>query len=313
MLNTNQVVKIAVIGRTEILYNSILVLLDAGHEIACIITAKEAPEYKKTAEDFELLAKSLEIPFQRNPNISKTGDFLNSINAEIAISLNYPNIINQEIIDMFPLGILNAHGGDLPRYKGNACQAWAILNGESSIGLCIHRMLGNELDSGDIISRSYLQINDTTKITFVWDWMVKNIPYLYLEAIEKLKDNPNYILDNNYINDSSAFRCYPRRPEDGCIDWTDNSINITRLINASNKPYDGAYCEYEGKKCIIWDAHNLEDYPRFYAVPGQILSIEKSFIDVACGSGVIRIYLLEIESVVAAPSKWVNSIRKRFK
>ena len=28
------------------------------------------------------------------------------------------------------VGILNAHGGDLSKYRGNACQAWAILNGE---------------------------------------------------------------------------------------------------------------------------------------------------------------------------------------
>ena len=36
----------------------------------------------------------------------------------------------EEVIDFFELGILNAHGGDLPRYRGNACQAWAIINGE---------------------------------------------------------------------------------------------------------------------------------------------------------------------------------------
>ena len=35
-----------------------------------------------------------------------------------------------KVISIFTLGILNAHGGDLPRYRGNACQAWAIINGE---------------------------------------------------------------------------------------------------------------------------------------------------------------------------------------
>ncbi|GAB1465742.1 hypothetical protein MASR2M54_12420 [Aliarcobacter cryaerophilus] len=49
---------------------------------------------------------------------------------EIAVSLNYSSIISQNVIDLFPLGVLNAHGGDLPRYRGNACQAWAIINGE---------------------------------------------------------------------------------------------------------------------------------------------------------------------------------------
>jgi UDP-4-amino-4-deoxy-L-arabinose formyltransferase/UDP-glucuronic acid dehydrogenase (UDP-4-keto-hexauronic acid decarboxylating) len=45
--------KIAIIGRTEILYETTLLLHAAGHKITCIITAKEAPEYIKTSEDFE--------------------------------------------------------------------------------------------------------------------------------------------------------------------------------------------------------------------------------------------------------------------
>lgn len=69
------------------------------------------------------------------------------------MSLNYSSIISQKVIDLFPLGILNAHGGDLPKYRGNACQAWAILNGETKIGLCIHSMIGGEVDNGNIIDR----------------------------------------------------------------------------------------------------------------------------------------------------------------
>ena len=38
-------------------------------------------------------------------------------------------MFSQSTIDLFPLGIL-IHGGDLPKYRGNACQAWAIINGE---------------------------------------------------------------------------------------------------------------------------------------------------------------------------------------
>ena len=58
----------------------------------------------------------------------------------------------------------NAHGGDLPRYRGNACQAWAIINGENKIGLCIHKMIGGELDISDIIARDFLKIDLGTKL-----------------------------------------------------------------------------------------------------------------------------------------------------
>ena len=43
------------------------------------------------------------------------------------------------------------------------CQA-ALINGENRIGLCIHKMIGGELDSGPIISRSYFEANINTRI-----------------------------------------------------------------------------------------------------------------------------------------------------
>lgn len=44
--------RIAIIGRTEILYDVAERLHDEGHELVCVLTAKEAPEYKRTADDF---------------------------------------------------------------------------------------------------------------------------------------------------------------------------------------------------------------------------------------------------------------------
>jgi len=118
----------------------------------------------------------------------------------------FPSLLS----NCFPLGILNAHGGDLTRYRGNACQAWAILNGEERIGLCVHKMQGGELDSGDIITRDYLPIDYTTKITKVWDWMTERVPILMLEAVEQLSKDSSYVLEQQSADPQDALRCYPR-------------------------------------------------------------------------------------------------------
>ena len=124
--------KIAIIGRTEILYDTAIYLKEAGHDICCIITAKEAPEYTRTVEDFRRLAKLYNIPFASGSKIIKNIDLLRDSDAEIGVSINYTGLIPQSVIDIFPLGLLNSHGGDLPRYRGNACQAWAIINAEKA-------------------------------------------------------------------------------------------------------------------------------------------------------------------------------------
>ena len=130
--------RVAIIGRTEILYDTCIKIHEAGLKIACILTSKEAPEYKRTVEEeFKQLATKLSVPFAVGADILKLQSFLQDAKADIAVSVNYIGIIPQSIINIFKHGILNAHGGDLPKYRGNACQAWAILNGEERIGLCI--------------------------------------------------------------------------------------------------------------------------------------------------------------------------------
>ncbi len=303
---------IALIGRSEILYEIALLLKNKGNDIVGIVTAKEAPEYICTIEDFKILANDLKIPCEYSGKINDKAQFLSSLKADIAVSVNYTRIIPQSIIDLFPLGVLNAHGGDLPRYRGNACQAWAIINGEDKIGLCIHKMIGGELDSGDIISRDYLNIDHNTKITKVWEWMKARTPILMSEAISNLESNPSYFLEQQSKDPKDTLRCYPRKPEDGRIDWSQNPLSILRLINASNKPYSGAFCIFEDEKLIVWDAEIIEDKEIFSAVHGQVLKIDDGFIEVACSNGKLRLLKLEYKGKVVQPSDIIRSIRKRL-
>ena len=305
--------RVAIIGRTEILYDTGLMLLEEGYEIACIVTAKAAPEYTRTEFDFQKLANKLNIPYLQTGKIAAYSEFLSQSKADIAVSVNYTDILSQSIIDLFPYGVLNAHGGDLPRYRGNACQAWAILNGEDRVGLCIHKMVGGLVDSGDIIAREYLDITLETKVTHVWGWMIERIPYLFVNSIKELQKNSNFILEHQSSDASKVLRCYPRMAEDGFIDWRKSSIDILRLINASNKPYSGAFCRLKGERLIVWDAELVKDDEVFCAIPGQIIFVGNGYVDVACG-GMTKIRLLSVElgDKVTTPDALIKSIRTRL-
>lgn len=306
--------RVAIIGRTEILYNTAIQLKQAGYVISCILTAKEAPEYTRTAADFKALAEQWNIPFAQGPRIVEHIDFLKAGASDIAVSINYTGVVPQDVIDLFPLGILNAHGGDLPRYRGNACQAWAILNGEDRIGLCIHRMIGGELDSGDIIARDYLPIDLTTKVTQAWNWMVECAPALMLEAVERLAHDPSYVLERQSKSPADALRCYPRRPEDGRIDWNRSAVDILRLVNACARPYAGAFCEFQDQHLIIWDAcMSPTTEERFLAIPGQVTEIGEGYVDVACGEGKLRLVQVEVLGAVTHPASLVKSLRERLR
>ncbi|MDA8649872.1 formyltransferase family protein [Alphaproteobacteria bacterium] len=305
--------KIAIIGRSELLFESAELLKSAGHEIVCIVTAKAAPEYLKTELDFEGLASSLRVPFAATTKISSVHEMLQEAAAEVAVSVNYSGIIPKTVTDLFPLGVLNAHGGDLPRYRGNACQAWAIINGEERVGLCIHRMIGGELDNGDIIERDYLPIASSTNITEIWDWMQKRVPELYVSAVNKLNEDKSYVLEVQSTEPLDALRCYPRKPVDSRIDWTKSSVDILRLINASTSPYSGAYGIYKGEKIIILSAEIVDLKENYLAMPGQIARIDEAGACVVItGQGELKIKELSMKDRSLVPSEVIKSLRDRL-
>jgi len=303
--------RIAIIGRSEVLFATAEHLRKEGHEIFLIVTAKEAPEYTKTSTDFRLLAESWGVSYIHTPHVEEAINLISSLQLDIGVSFNYPGIIPQSVIDLFSLGILNAHGGDLPRYRGNACQAWAILNGETQVGLCVHRMIGGELDSGDIVTRDYFSINLNTKVTIILQWINQRIPQLFSEAIAKLASDNSYVLECQSADPKDSLRCYPRKPQDGRIDWYRSNVEILRLINASNKPYSGAFCEFEGEKLIIWDAI-LAPYENFLAVPGQVTAIKENYVEVACGLGKLRLQYIEYLGKTGLPKIFFHSLRQRL-
>ncbi|WP_321469665.1 formyltransferase family protein [Halarcobacter sp.] len=306
--------KIAIIGRTEILYETVELLLKNGYEISLVITSREAPEYKKTSKDFEELANKIGANYIFTNKLDECKEEIKKADCEIAVSLNYSSIISQDVIELFPLGVLNAHGGDLPKYRGNACQAWAIINKEDRIGLCIHSMIGDQIDSGNIIHRDFLDIDINTKVTKCWEWMQKRIPYMFLDSIKKLQENPDYFLEKQSKNPKDALRCYPRIPSDGRIDWNKSNEDILRLINASNNPYSGAFCYYKEKKLIIWDAELFVDDEIYLAEVGQVSKINESgSIIVISGDGKLKINEIEYDGFVGKPSIKVKSIRQRLK
>lgn len=308
--------RVAIIGRTEILYETAELLAKRGHEIALIITAKAAPEYTRTEEDFKALAGKLSAPFVHTARIAESLETIRSLDpVDIGVSMNYPGVIPSEVIDLFPLGVLNAHGGDLPRYRGNACQAWAILNGEERVGLCVHKMVGGELDSGDIIARDYRPLTAESTITEVYGWMASRTPDLFAQALDLLAVDPSYVLERQSKNPADALRCYPRVPEDGYIDWNRSAVEILRLINASTKPYAGAFTWHKGEMVRIWSARmGALPCPSCF-VPGQVLW-KNDDGSVAVGTGDSGVLLLdEVQKDACEPCKaaeMVRSLRERF-
>jgi methionyl-tRNA formyltransferase len=305
--------RIVLIGRTSLLIRIGREALNRGHTIVAIVTAKESPESTDDSVLIRSFANEISASYfntWRLVNIHSELEALGSL--DIGLSVNYVSIIDDLSIAKFQFGILNAHGGDLPRYRGNACQAWAILNGEESVGLCIHKMIGGLIDSGDIVQRDYLKINEATYIGEIIDWINSQSPIMMLNAAEILEKDPTFALEKQSLDLNDSLRTFPRNPDDALITWSDSKAQILRLIRASSSPYLGAFSYIEGKKIVIWRAKAVS-HPPISSVAGQIVDFTDYWFDVSVsdGSEVIRV---EYATVNGSPlwRNHIKSIRQRL-
>ncbi len=281
--------RFALAGRTELLLDSANALLLHGHELTAVFTAPAMPHYLAGETEFEELAQSVNVPFRSDGLIgAEELDTVVSSGTEVLVSINWPRRLDGTVLGLFPFGGLNAHAGDLPRYRGNACLNWAILNGEPEVAIVIHRMLSQKIDEGPILVRHRREVSATEDIGDLYEWLRCEVPTMYVEALSLLADaSLSYLAPG----EGPPLRCYPRTPEDSRISWDRSALDIARLVRASSRPFDGAFAMLGECRLTIWKAAIVPSHrwSAICAMPGQVVYGPGGALGVACGTGILEI------------------------
>jgi len=84
---------------------------------------------------------------------------------DYAIVVAYGKIFPQELIGIFPKGVINIHYSLLPKYRGASPVETALLNDEKTTGVTVQKM-AFKLDAGDVIATKEVAIeHDDTALT----------------------------------------------------------------------------------------------------------------------------------------------------
>jgi methionyl-tRNA formyltransferase len=304
-------VKIGIVGRTHILLQTAERLLAKGHEIVFVHTCRAEDYYQAREADFEKLAGRIGCEFFNDTRIHERVDHLASLGAEVCVSFNWLTLLRDRFLGRFRHGVLNAHAGDLPRYKGNACPNWAILDFEQQIALTVHRMT-EDLDSGPFLIKRYLPIDERTYIGEIYDWLEQIVPEAFVEAIEQIPRG-GFIEQSR---DVVTLRTYPRKPEDSRIRWADSARDIVALVRASSRPFAGAFCQFDGLAgpLIIWRASVHPVDFEWRAVPGQVCFRAGDNPVIATGGGMLEIEECSFahDTTVDAKATILKSLRNRL-
>lgn len=310
--------KVLAIGRSEYLLNAIE-RVASQHEVVAIITGPATAESLAKEADFSRVAQRLGSVFHCARTIDdELLELCRSVGADVAISVNWMSVIGESFIDLFPHGVLNAHCGDLPDYRGNAILNWAILRAENEIVVSAHKMVAGELDVGDIYAQCEFEVAPEDDVGHLVRKLGEVTPDLFAQALSNLAEG-RCIRTLQEVKARTGFRCYPRLPIDGCINWDSSASDIDRLIKASARPYPGAYtCTVENgrvRKLKLWKSRVIVEGTLDVGVPGHVLHNDRSSGEthVLTGKGVIALQEVQYEDgPPVRPADLFRSIRMRF-
>jgi len=161
---------------------------------------------------------------------------LRDLRPDLFVVAAYGQILPKLLLEIPRYGAVNVHASLLPKYRGAAPIAWAILKGERVTGVTIMRM-DEGMDTGDILSQGEIPMEDEETAETLHDKLASLGAPLLLETVSRMKRG-----EVTPIRQDSSRVTYapPLKKEDGRIDWRREAIEIDRQVRAFS-PWPGAY------------------------------------------------------------------------
>jgi methionyl-tRNA formyltransferase len=275
--------RILFFGYSEVGYECLSLLLKRGDNVVALFTHEDNPNEKIWFKTPALAAQEKNIPVY-TPSKITTPEWIETITAlkpDLILSVYYRTMISTRILGLAPLGAFNMHGSLLPAYRGRAPINWAVLHGETRLGMTLHRMV-KSADAGAIVDQEGVNISerDTAEEAFR-----KVLPC----AKRVLERQIDLLLTGKAIeteqDESKVTYFGGRTPEDGRINWESTSKQIFDLIRAVTDPYPGAFTDIGETRLMVWWAeYETSGAQAKRGKPGEILSVKPIIIGTLDGA-----------------------------
>ncbi len=224
----------------------------------------------------DFLNLNVRSPFNLKNNLEEY-NYINKLNADIAIVVAYGQIIPKNFLNLTKKGFINIHASLLPKYRGAAPIQRAIMNLEKKTGISIMK-INDKLDSGPISNKYEIEIKKNDNFLS----LSKKLSKIGSEVI--IKNIDQILLDKvNFENQKEIEASYAKKilKSEGKINWKETAKKISAKVKGLN-PHPGAWFIYKNERYKILKSTTLN----LNGEPGLVLDNKLS---IACGKGSIKV------------------------
>lgn len=161
-------------------------------------------------------------------------------NPDLLVVAAYGQILRNDVLLAARWGGINVHGSMLPKYRGAAPVAHAILNGETTTGVTIIRMTTG-LDAGDMLAQESLAIGPDETAGEVEERLAVLGARLAADVVERARNEEGISALPATKQDPTLVTKAPKlKKEYGLIDWSQPAERVVNHIRAM-QPWPTAY------------------------------------------------------------------------
>jgi len=163
-------------------------LISAGYKIAAIV-AHHTDGKSRSNRSLEVaqVAKLNNIPLFLPNNPLEIIEQLKNLHADAAILVAYGQLIPQDLLDIFPCGIINVHPSLLPLNRGSTPIESSIYQGDLETGISIMR-LSSGMDEGPVFAQLSIPIAATETKFDLYNIIVTKSAQLLLDTLPAILD-----------------------------------------------------------------------------------------------------------------------------
>ncbi|MEJ1353413.1 MAG: methionyl-tRNA formyltransferase [Candidatus Sedimenticola sp. (ex Thyasira tokunagai)] len=284
--------KIIFAGTPDFSVPPLQALLDSGHQVVAVYTQPDRPSgrgRKLTVGPVKQLALEQDVPVYQPKNFKAEEDLvaLEALDADLMVVVAYGLLLPQRVLDAPRLGCINIHASLLPRWRGAAPIQRAVLAGDSESGVTIMQMEAG-LDTGPMLLKRATPIAENETGGSLHDRLSPLGAAALLEALRGIAAGS---LEPQVQDDAEANYASKLDKAESKIDWQRPALELDRQVRAFN-PWPVAQAQLEEKPLRIWESEVITGGEG--EAPGRVVSCTRNGVDVATGSGLLRILKLQM-------------------